>query len=62
MIFIPINKKIAFHLHHWIIYLFIILLSFIIDVHIIIIGFSVGLTLQGLLYKDSFDFIVKNPY
>lgn len=62
MIIIPINNKYAFHLHHWIIYLFISLLSVFINIPIIIIGFSSGLILQGLSYNDSFNFIVDNPY
>ena len=62
MIIIPINNNFAFHLHHWVIYSFIILLSFFIKIPIIIIGFSYGLTLQGLSYYDCFNFIVDNPY
>ena len=62
MIFIPINKKYALHLHHWLIYLFIILFSFFINIPKIIIGFSLGLTIQGLSYNYFFFFIKKNPY
>ena len=62
MIIIPLNDKIAFHLHHWIIYLNIILISFYIKINKIIIGFSLGLFIQGILYSDSFKFICDNPY
>ena len=62
MIIIPYNKYKAFHLHHWPIYLFICLLSFYIYIPDIIFGFSAGLSLQGLTYKDRFKFICNNPY
>lgn len=60
MIIIPFSDYKAIHLHHWIIYLFLIfILSYLYE---IIIGICIGLTIQGLLYKDRFEFIVKNPY
>ena len=62
MILIPISKEKCFHIHHWIIYLLIFILSFFINIPEIIIGFSIGLFLQGLFYKDSLEFIVNNPY
>ena len=62
MVVIPYNNINAIHLHHWIIYLFICLLSIIYFIPEIIIGFSLGLLLQGIQYKDSFIFICDNPY
>ena len=62
MVIIPYNKYKAIHLHHWVIYLFICLLSIIYFIPEIIIGFSLGLLLQGIQYKDRFNFICNNPY
>ena len=62
MIMLPISKKKCFHLHHWIINLFILIVSLFIYIPRIIIGFSIGLFLQGLSYKDRFHFIINNPY
>lgn len=60
MIIIPINKKRAIHIHHWIFYLFILFLSFIIYIPKVIIGFSFGLFIQGILYEDSFELFCYN--
>ena len=62
MVIIPYNRKNAIHLHHWMIYLFIIIISIIYDIPQIITGFSIGLLLQGISYKDRFNFIRSNPY
>ena len=62
MIIIPYNKERAIHLHHWIIYLFICFISFIVSIPRILCGLSFGLFLQGIIYKDRFKFICKNPY
>ena len=62
MIMIPISKEKSFHIHHWIIYFLIFILSFFVNIPEIIIGFSIGLFLQGLSYNDSFRFIVNNPF
>lgn len=62
MVIVPINKKKAIHVHHWIIYLLILLLSFFINIPEIIIGFSLFLFIQGICYNDRFEIIRKNPY
>ena len=62
MIIIPYNKRKAIHIHHWIIFLCIILISFFYKNSKIIIGFSFGLLIQGLSYKDRFKIIRNNPY
>tara|TARA_B100000900_G_C20460598_1_gene667101 strand:+ start:716 stop:1021 length:306 start_codon:yes stop_codon:yes gene_type:complete len=62
MIMIPISKEKSFHIHHWILYLLIFILSFFVNIPEIIVGFSIGLFLQGLFYNDCFEFIVDNPY
>ena len=62
MMMIPISKEKCFHIHHWIINLFILIISLFIYIPKIIIGFSLGLFLQGLSYKDRFHFIINNPY
>ena len=61
MIIIPYKLK-AYHIHHWVIYLSIILSSFYIPLPRFILGFSFGLCIQGLLYKDAFKIQCKNPY
>lgn len=62
MIMIPISKEKCFHIHHWVISLFILIISLFIYIPKIIIGFSLGLFLQGLYYKDRFNFIIDNHY
>jgi hypothetical protein len=62
MIILPYNNKKAFHLHHWVLYLFICIISIFVKIPRIIVGFSLGLFIQGLLYKDRFNFICDNPY
>ena len=62
MIIIPYNKHKAVHIHHWSIYLIICFLSLYIKMINIVFGFSLGLLLQGLTYKDRFKFICNNPY
>ena len=62
MIIIPIDDNKAIHLHHWVIYLIIFLLSFVIYIPQIIIGYSIGLIINGISYKDRFEFICENPY
>ena len=62
IIIVPINKKKATHVHHWIIFLFILILSFFINIPEIIIGFSLFLFIQGICYNDRFEIITKNPY
>lgn len=62
MIIIPMNKVNAIHLHHWIWYLFICVTSIFVYIPNIVIGFSIGLFIQGIKYKDSLNLICKNPY
>jgi hypothetical protein len=62
MLIIPYNSQKCIHLHHWLIYLFICLLSIFYKISEIIIGFSFGLFIQGIQYKDSFIFHCNNPY
>ncbi len=61
MIIIPYNKK-AIHIHHWVIYFFILLVSLFYHIPEYIIGFSFGLFIQGVQYKDCCVFICDNPY
>jgi len=62
MMIIPYNNTCAMHIHHWIICLIICLASLFIYIPKIIIGFSLGLFIQGISYKDSFNIICNNPY
>ena len=62
MMIIPFNKDKAVHVHHWLIYLFIFIIGLILELPKIIIGFCLGLFIQGLNYDDKFSFIKKNPY
>ena len=62
MIIIPYNKVNAIHLHHWIWYFFICLISMFVYIPNMVIGFSIGLFIQGIRYKDSLSLICKNPY
>ena len=45
--------KIVYHIHHWMIGLLLCIVSFIYGV-IELTGFFLGITLQGLTYKDRF--------
>jgi len=62
MIIIPLNHNKAIHIHHWVIYWLIFCLSLVITTPTIITGFSIGLFIQGIQYKDSFQFVCNNPY
>ena len=62
MIFIPISKTKALHIHHWVLYLLIFIIGLFLDFPKIIIGFCLGLFIQGLTYDDRFNFIQKNPF
>ena len=59
-IIIPISKKKAFHIHHWIICLNILIFKK--NINPIIFGFLFGLFIQGLFYTDAFVIIKQNPY
>ena len=56
-IIIPFGER-AIHIHHWIIYL---LLLLIIQTKLVWY-FCLGMFIQGLTYKDRFDVIERNPY
>jgi len=62
MIIVPYDKVNAIHFHHWVFYFLILAISFVIYIPKIIIGFSLGLLIQGIIYKDSTNFIIDNPY
>lgn len=62
MIIIPYNKENAIHLHHWILYFLICATSVFVNIPNIVSGFSLGLFIQGISYKDSFTLICENPY
>jgi len=62
MLIIPFNKTQAIHIHHWLFYLLICIIGLFLEIPKIIIGFSLGLFIQGLIYEDRFNFIEKNPY
>ena len=62
MVIIPFNKDKAFHIHHWVLYLLIFIIGLFLDFPKIIIGFCLGLFIQGLTYDDRFNFILKNPF
>lgn len=51
-------KNYIFHIHRWLICL-ILIIFFGKYFNDIINGFLIGLTIQGLLYKDCFDIIKK---
>ena len=64
---IPISDDQILHVHHWIIYLILIILilslkRFLSDqVYYILLGFTATMVIQGLSYSDCFDFIEKRP-
>lgn len=60
MIFIPINKNKAIHLHHWLIAL--LLCTYFYNKNQYIFGFLIGICIQGLTYSDWNTFIAPNPY
>jgi hypothetical protein len=59
MVKIPICRKKVFHIHHWMFYGFILLFSYYLNP--IVIGFSIVLVCQGLMYSDSFEFFEDIP-
>ena len=56
-IVIPVTNDEILHIHHWIIYL--VLIIFIPN-HIFF-GFAATMIIQGLSYRDCFDFMEKRP-
>jgi len=62
MFIIPYSNDRAIHIHHWIVYLIVCLSSIFLPISNIIIGFSIGLIIQGLQYDDCFKIDCLNPY
>lgn len=62
MLIIPYNNTKAIHIHHWVLCLLFYISGIFFDIPKNFIGFSIGLLIQGLTYKDSFNFIRTNPY
>ena len=62
MIIIPIDENNALHIHHWLIFSIICFSSIIFNIPTLLLGISLGLSIQGLFYNDCFDFICDNPY
>lgn len=62
MIIIPYSKHSAIHCHHYIPYLCLFTGLYYYDVLPLLQGFCLGMTFQGLLYDDCFDFFCNNPY
>lgn len=62
MFIIPYNNLYAIHLHHWVLCYIILIISLFVYIPRIIIGFVIGLFIQGIIYKDCFQFICNNPY
>ena len=54
---IPVTNDEILHIHHWIIYL--VLIIFI--PNYIFFGFAATMVVQGLAYRDCFDFMEKRP-
>ena len=62
MIILPLTKTKALHLHHWITYSITIYFYKYIEYNLIIYYFLLGLIFQGLMYNDSLNLLIKNPY
>ena len=62
MIIIPVSSTKAIHIHHWVVYILICMLSLFVYIPTFIVGFSFGLFLQGIWYEDFDVFICDNPY
>jgi len=62
MVIIPYSSRKAFHIHHWIIFLLICISALYLHIPKFIYGFSFGLCIQGLMYRDWYQFICDNPY
>lgn len=59
MIIVPISRDSALHLHHWVIYSFLILAG---PSHRFLAVYYLFLVVQGLTYTDRFHFLVPNPW
>jgi len=62
MIFIPNGNNKAYHIHHWILGLLLCIYAVNYKVPDIIVGFAVGMIIQGLTYSDWLQIKVPNPY
>jgi nucleoside recognition membrane protein YjiH len=62
MIIIPYSSRYAIHFHHWVLYLMVCGISVLRYVPEVFTGFSLGLVIQGLTYKDRCNFLCTNPY
>lgn len=56
-VLVPVSRTHQIHMHHWVCYsvLLILLFRFLPRV---IVGFFVGLIVQGLTYEDRFQFVI----
>ena len=62
MVIVPYDAVSAVHLHHWVWYLLVCVISVFTHVPDICVGFSLGMVLQGISYADSCAFACGNPY
>jgi ABC-type phosphate transport system permease subunit len=62
MIIVPLDSRLAIHLHHWLIYLTFFAVGTVASIPTILLGFFAGQIIQGLSYGDCFQFICDNPY
>ena len=62
MVIIPFSNTRALHIHHWIPYMIICLSSLYLPIPKFMFGFSFGLCIQGLIYRDWYQIICDNPY
>lgn len=61
MVIVPMSHEKAVHIHHWIIYALFLLLLYN-KLNTCLRFFCFGLMVQGLMYKDAFCLLEKNPY
>jgi len=62
MIFVPVSAEFAIHVHHWVIYTLLFVVSIMFKLPYILIGFCVSMVLHGLSYADRFSFVEPNPF
>lgn len=61
MIMIPIWNERAIHIHHWMIYLF-VLVAYSKSIPLFLVGFLIVMLINNLKYEYSFNVITYNPY
>lgn len=61
MVIIPYTESKAIHVHHWAICASVLILSWT-QLNGVAKGFLGGLILQGISYRDAFEFLTDNPY